>query len=125
MDESDQACFMVQGIDSLKIHSDAHLNDSSSSSCDNNVMDAHALNEELSMFCETLLSKYKTWKSKSFDLKEENKNLFSKLDLDGLSLRCVPSTGEVSKMAFTSLYWIRAPPQWSRVSGDLCTLLTL
>ena len=39
-------------------------------------MDAHALNEELSMFCENMLSKYKALKSKSFDLKDENKNLF-------------------------------------------------
>ena len=33
------------------------------------------------MFCENLLSIYKGLKSKSFELKEENKNLFSKLDL--------------------------------------------
>ena len=44
-------------------------------------MNAYALNEELSMFCEKLLSKYKILKSKSFDLKKENKLLFSKLDL--------------------------------------------
>ena len=44
-------------------------------------MDAHALNEELSMFCEHLLSKYKALKNKSFKLKEENENLFSKLNM--------------------------------------------
>ena len=81
MDESDEACYMVQENESLEIHSDTHLDDSASSSCDENAMDAHALNEELFMFCENLLSKYKVLKSKSFELKEENKNLFSKLDL--------------------------------------------
>jgi len=39
------------------------------------------LNEELSLFCENLLLKYKALKSKSFELKEENKNLFSKLNM--------------------------------------------
>ena len=43
-------------------------------------MDADVLNEELSIVCENLLAKYKVMK-KSFELKEENKNLFSKLDL--------------------------------------------
>ena len=45
-DESDKSCYMVQGIDSLEVHPDTHLDDSSSSSCDDN-MDADALNEEL------------------------------------------------------------------------------
>ena len=44
-------------------------------------MDTHALNEELSMFCKNLLSKYKALKNKSVDLKEKNKNLFSKLHM--------------------------------------------
>jgi len=44
-------------------------------------LDAHALNEELFMFCETFLLKYKLLKSKSFELKEENKNMFSKLNV--------------------------------------------
>jgi len=35
-DESDEACYMVQGIDSIEVHSDTHL-DSSSSSCDDNM----------------------------------------------------------------------------------------
>jgi len=44
-------------------------------------MNAHALNEELSKFCENLLFKYVAFKKKSFELKEENKNLFSKLSV--------------------------------------------
>ena len=73
-DESDQACFMVQEIDSLEVNSDTQLDDSATSSIDlDSSMNAHALNEELSMFCENLLSKYKVLKSKSFDLKRENK----------------------------------------------------
>ena len=44
-------------------------------------MDAHALNEELSMFCENLLSKYKALQNKKFKLNEENENLFSKLNM--------------------------------------------
>jgi len=59
VDESNQACFIVQGNDSLEVISDTHLDDSASSSIDDNAMDAHALNEELSIFCENLLSKYK------------------------------------------------------------------
>ena len=44
-DESDEACYMVQGIDSLKVHSDTHLDDSASfSNDDRDSMDAHALN---------------------------------------------------------------------------------
>ena len=72
---------MVQGIDSLEVKSDTHLNDYDSSSIDDNPMDAHALNEELCKFCENLLLKYKLLKSKSFDLKSENENLFSNFDL--------------------------------------------
>ena len=71
---------MVQGIDSLEVTSDTHLDNCASSLNNDNAMDAHVLNEELSMFCENLLSKYKILKSKSFDLKKENE-LFSKLDL--------------------------------------------
>ena len=52
-DESDQACFMVQGIDSLEVKSDIQLDDNASSSCDDNAMNAHALNEELSLFLKT------------------------------------------------------------------------
>ena len=54
---------MVQGIDSLEVISETQLNDSVSSSSDDN-MNAHALNEELSIFCENLLSKYKALKTK-------------------------------------------------------------
>ena len=71
---------MVQGNDSLKVNSDTQLDDSASSSCDDH-MDAHALNEELSILCEDLLSKYKVLKKKSFKLKEEDKGLFSKLNM--------------------------------------------
>ena len=44
-------------------------------------MDADALNEELSLVCENLLEKYQLLKKKSFKLKEENKDLFSKLNM--------------------------------------------
>ena len=67
VDESDQACFMVQGIDSLEVKSDTHLDDNASSSCDENAMNAHALNEEFFMFYEKLLSKYKALKFKSIN----------------------------------------------------------
>ena len=63
VDEFDETCYMVQENDSLEVHSDTHLDDSVNSSCDNNTIDAHALNEELSMSCENLLSKYKALKS--------------------------------------------------------------
>ena len=55
-DESEETCYMVQGNDTLEVHSKTHLDDSTSSSCDDN-MEAHALNEELSILCENLLSK--------------------------------------------------------------------
>ena len=67
-EESDQACFMVQGNDSHEVISDTQLDDSASSPYDDS-MEAHALNKELFIFCENLLSKYKALKSKSFDLK--------------------------------------------------------
>ena len=78
-EESDQPCFMVQGNDSLEVTSNTQLHDYASSSGDDNAIDAHALNEELSIFCENLLNKYKVLKKKSFELKDENKNLFSNL----------------------------------------------
>ena len=82
VDESDEACYMVQGIDFLEVHSDTHLDDSASSSNDDHdSIDAHALNEELLLFSENLLEKYKLLKKKSFDLKEKNKILFSKLGM--------------------------------------------
>ena len=80
-DVSDQTCFMVQGNDSLEVNSDTQFVICVSSSNDDNTMNAHALNEELSMFCKNLLSKYKFLKSKSFDLKKKNELLFSNLDL--------------------------------------------
>ena len=66
-DESDQTCFMVQGIDSFEVHSDTHLDDSASSSYDDHdSMDVHALNEELFLFCENLLETYKLLKKEIF-----------------------------------------------------------
>ena len=79
-EESDQRCFMVQGNDSLEVYSDTQLDDSTSSSC-NECMNAHALNNELAISCENLISKYKVLKKNSYTLKEENENLSSKLDL--------------------------------------------
>ena len=82
VDESDEAFYMVQGNESLEVHSDTHLdNSASSSNDDHDSMDAHALNEELSLFCENFLNKCKLLKKKNFELKEENKILFSKLNM--------------------------------------------
>ena len=58
-DESEQTCYLVQGNDSLEVNSDTHLDDCANSSSNDNSMDAQALNEELSLFCENLLSNYK------------------------------------------------------------------
>ena len=52
---------MVQGNDSLEVNSDTQLDDCASSSCDD-IMDADALNEELSIICENLLEKYQVLK---------------------------------------------------------------
>ena len=71
---------MVQGNDSLEVHSDTQLDDSTSSYC-NECMDAHTLNNELDKNCENLISKYKLLKKDSFGLKEENKDLSSKLEI--------------------------------------------
>jgi len=79
-DESDQYCYMVQGNDSLEVNSDTQLDDCASSSSDDH-MDADALNEELYIVCENLLEKYQVLKKKTFIMKEENKNLSSKLGL--------------------------------------------
>ena len=50
--ESKQQCYMVQGNDSLEVQSETQLDSfDSSSSCDDNI-DAHVLNEELSIVCE-------------------------------------------------------------------------
>ena len=68
-------CYMVQGNDSLKVHSETQLDDCVSSSGDD-IIDADALNEELSIACEKLLEKYKVLKKKSFGLKEEKKFVF-------------------------------------------------
>ena len=71
---------MVQGNDSLEVTLESHLNNCASSFDDHHDnMDAHALNEELSEFCENLLSKYKLLKSKSFELIKEIKIYFQNL----------------------------------------------
>ena len=62
-DESEQACYMVQGNDSLEVNLETQLDDSASSSGDDH-MDADALNEELSIVCENLLEKYQILKKK-------------------------------------------------------------
>ena len=80
-EECGQPCFMVQGNDSLEVHLDTQLDDSDSSLGEDN-MDVDALNEELSLFCENLLEKYKLLKKKSFDLKKENKNFVFKNRFD-------------------------------------------
>jgi len=60
VDEFEQTCNMIQGNDSLKVTSKSHLDNCATSSNDHDsIMDAHGLNEELSMFYENLLSKYK------------------------------------------------------------------
>ena len=56
--ESEQHCYMVQGNDSLEVHSDTQLDNASSSFDEHDSMDADALNEELSIVCENLLEKY-------------------------------------------------------------------
>ena len=60
-DESEQACYMVQGNDSLEVYSETQLNDCASSSGDD-IMDADALNEKLSIVCENLLENTNFWK---------------------------------------------------------------
>jgi len=76
-DEFEQACYVVQENDSLEVTLKSHLDVYVNSSDDHDSsMDAHSLNEELSEFCENLLSKYKILKNKSFDLKKENEILF-------------------------------------------------
>ena len=72
-DDSDQACFMVQGNDSLKVNSESEHDDCASMSNDNASMsskEAHILNDELATFCEDLLVKYKLLKNKSLQLKK-------------------------------------------------------
>ena len=77
---AEQTYYIVQGNDYLEVNSETHLDDCANSSGDDH-MDVDALNEELSIFCENLLEKYKLLKKRSFALKEENKNLSSKLDV--------------------------------------------
>ena len=69
-DESDDACYMVEGNDSFEVHLETQLDDCASSSCDEYI-DADALNEELSIVCENLLEKYQVLKKKSFKLNKK------------------------------------------------------
>ena len=80
---------MVQEIDSLEVHLETQLDDCASSSGDDH-MDVDALNEELSIVCENLLEKYQLLKKKTFKMKEENKDLFSKLNM------ALPEKDEIS-----------------------------
>ena len=82
VDESEQICYMVQGNDSLEVNLESHLDDCASYFDDHDSsMDAQALNEELFMFCENLLKKYKVLKNKSFESRKESENLFLKLNM--------------------------------------------
>ena len=84
--ESDSQCYMVQGNDSLEVHSESQLdNDSASSSCDENI-DLHALNEELSIVCEKLIEKYNVLKKKSLGINNENKSMILTSSILGQSL---------------------------------------
>jgi len=65
-DESDDACYMVQGNDSLEVHSETQLDDYASSPGDD-IIDVDALNEELSTICENLLEKHKVLKRKALN----------------------------------------------------------
>jgi len=79
--ESEPQCFMVQGNDSLEVHSESHLDsDDACSSCDD-IVDPHALNEELSIVCEKLIENYKILKKKSLGIEKENKDLHTRLDI--------------------------------------------
>jgi len=48
---SNEACYMVQGNDSLVVTLGTHLDDYASSFNDHDSMDTHFLSEEFSMFC--------------------------------------------------------------------------
>ena len=66
--------------DSLEVNSETQLDDCASSSGDDH-MDVNALNEELSMICEQIISKFEVLNNRSSKLKEENENLFSTLNI--------------------------------------------
>ena len=78
--ESDSQCYTVQGNDSLEVHSETHLDDDGDASSSNDYIDAHALNEELSIVCEKLIEKYNILKKKTCALNKENEKLSSRLD---------------------------------------------
>ena len=72
---------MVQWNDSLEVSSESQLDCDNVSSSSNEHVDPNTLNEKLSIICEKLIEKYNLLKKKSFELKEENKVLCSRLDL--------------------------------------------
>jgi len=78
--ESNSQCFMVQGNDSLEVHSETPLDSDDDASSSNDIVDPHALNEELSIVCEKLIEKYKVLKKKSLEIEKENKCLHARLD---------------------------------------------
>ena len=79
--ESESQCYMVQENDSLEVHSETQLDSDDCASSSNDYVDAHALNEELSIVCEKLLEKYNLLKKKTCALNKEKENLSSKLNM--------------------------------------------
>ena len=71
--ESDSQCLMVQGNDSLEVHSESQLDSNDCASSSNDYVDPHALNEELSIVCEKLIEKYNLLKKKSLGINNEIK----------------------------------------------------
>ena len=72
---------MVQGNDSLEVQSETQLDCNDCASSSNDYVDAHALNEELSIVCEKLIEKYNVLKKKSLGINNENKDLHSRLEI--------------------------------------------
>ena len=73
---SDEQCLMVQGKDSLEVHSDSQLEDSSSSYC-HGCFEVQNLNVELASKLEKFVEKHNLLKEKHFDLQKEMKDLCS------------------------------------------------
>ena len=89
---------MVQGNDSLEVQSKTQLDSfDSSSSCDEHI-DAHVLNEELSIVCEKLIEKYKLLKKKTFALNKEYLLLASNFDFAFTVWNMLTTTTTTSKL---------------------------
>ena len=73
--DSESQCYMVQGNDSLEVNSETQLDNDDCSSCDENI-DAHALNEELSIVYEKLIEKYNVLKKKSLGVTPRSRNTY-------------------------------------------------